>query len=126
MNYWIGLDPTSRTIHSDRLAVMSQLLAPLPPNCNRRILCCYFNATSQIQIARIVNIPDWYLERVVFPGQHLLFETLPTAQLEVHTGMIATATLSDRISCNLLRVNEGISKDLPERCLTVAKTRLGV
>lgn len=67
------------------------------------ILCCYVNTTSKIQIARIENIANW-LERVVFPGQRLLFEALPNAQLEIYTGMIATAILLDKIQCECLRV----------------------
>lgn len=72
---------------------------------SEKILCCYVNATSKIQIARIANISNWYFERVVFPGQRLLFEALPNAQLEIHTGMTITAILSDQISCNHLRVS---------------------
>lgn len=72
---------------------------------SKRILCCYINVTSKIQIARIANISNWYFERVVFPGQRLLFEALPNAQLEIHTGMMATAILSDQITCDHLRVS---------------------
>jgi hypothetical protein len=86
---------------------MAQILDPLPnDNNNNAILCCYVNATSQIQVARITNIPNWYFERVVFPGQRLVFEALPSALLEIHTGMMASAILSDTISCKQLSVNE--------------------
>jgi hypothetical protein len=70
------------------------------------VLCCYVNATSKIQIARITNIPDWYFERVVFPGQRLMFEALPKALLEIHTGMMASAILSDTIPCNRLAIDQ--------------------
>lgn len=72
---------------------------------SEQILCCYVNATNQIQIARSANISNWYFERVVFPGQRLLFEALPEAQIEIHTGMMATAILSDKIPCLRLRVS---------------------
>jgi Domain of unknown function (DUF1830) len=85
---------------------MAQILDPLPPDSTERILCCYVNATSKVQIARITNIPNWYFERVVFPGQRLMFETTPEALLEIHTGMMASAILSDKIPCDRLRVNE--------------------
>jgi hypothetical protein len=85
---------------------MAQILDPLPSDNKDRILCCYVNATSQIQIARITNIPNWYFERVVFPGQRLVFEALPKALLEIHTGMMATAILSDTIPCDRLYVDE--------------------
>ncbi len=80
---------------------MSQTLDPLPNNDNN-LLCCYVNATSRIQIARITNIPNWYFERVVFPGQRLVFEADPKAILEIHCGMMASAILSDTIPCTKL------------------------
>ena len=83
---------------------MTQILDPIPAKCAGGILCCYVNTTSHIQIVRSANIPEWYFERVVFPGQHLLFEALPEAQLEIHTGIMASAILSDRIPCASLRV----------------------
>ncbi len=87
---------------------MAQIFDPLPNQTDSdRIVCCYVNATSKIQIARISNIPNWYFERVVFPGQHLVFEALPDALLEVHTGMMASAILSDTIPCDRLKVQEG-------------------
>lgn len=85
---------------------MAQILDPLPPESTDRILCCYVNATSKVQIARITSIPNWYFERVVFPGQRLLFETLPEAVLEIHTGMMASAILSDKLPCDRLRIQE--------------------
>ncbi|MBD2180849.1 DUF1830 domain-containing protein [Planktothrix sp. FACHB-1355] len=85
---------------------MAQILDPLPPNSGDAILCCYVNATSKVQIARICNIPNWYFERVVFPGQRLVFETMPEAVLEIHSGMMASAILSDKIPCDRLRVND--------------------
>ncbi|PSN12040.1 hypothetical protein C7293_21905 [filamentous cyanobacterium CCT1] len=84
---------------------MAQILDPLPSDGQSQILCCYVNATSKIQVARITNVPDWYFERVVFPGQRLLFETVPRALLEIHTGMMASAILSDSIPCDRLRVD---------------------
>jgi len=86
---------------------MAQILDPLPSESSGKILCCYVNATSQIQIARITNIPNWYFERVVFPGQRLVFEAVPAALMEIHTGMMASAILSDKIPCDRLQINEG-------------------
>ena len=87
---------------------MAQLIDPLPSDDaddpSGTLLCCYVNATSKIQIARVSNVPNWYFERVVFPGQRLLFEAVPTALLEIHTGMMASAILSDTIPCQRLRV----------------------
>ena len=69
------------------------------------VLCCYVNATERVQVIRISEIPNWYFERVVFPGQKLLFEAPAEADLEIHTGM-ASAVLADRITCESLQVGE--------------------
>lgn len=85
---------------------MAQILDSIPEGQDNCLLCSYVNVTSQIQIARITNIPNWYFERVVFPGQRLVFEALSEALLEIHTGMMASAILSDTIPCYRLRVKE--------------------
>lgn len=84
---------------------MAQIIDHIPTDQSESLLCCYVNATSKMQIVRITNIRDWYFERVVFPGQRLMFEALPQAQLEIHTGMMASAILSDTISCARLVVD---------------------
>ena len=68
------------------------------------ILCCYINYTNEIQIGRISNIADWYLERVVFPGQRLLFEAPKAAELEIYSNSFSTAILAQRIRCETLVV----------------------
>ena len=85
---------------------MAQILDSLPNDENGSILCCYVNATSQIQVARITNISNWYFERVVFPGQRLVFEANPNAVLEIHSGMMASAILSDTIPCQRLALQK--------------------
>lgn len=85
---------------------MAQILDPIPPEQSEKILCCYVNATSKIQVARISNIANWYFERVVFPGQRLVFEAPLEGQLEIHTGMMASAILSDTIKCDRLAIGE--------------------
>lgn len=84
---------------------MAQILDHLPSDNSDPMLCCYVNATSKMQVVRITNIHNWYFERVVFPGQRLMFEALPEAQLEIHTGMMASAILSDTILCERLAVD---------------------
>jgi hypothetical protein len=92
---------------------MSQVFDPLPTDSSDDlVLCCYVNATSKIQIARITNIPNWYFERVVFPGQRLVFEALPQAQMEIHCGMMASAILADTIPCDRLRIETELEADL--------------
>ncbi|MBD3880263.1 DUF1830 domain-containing protein [Phormidium tenue FACHB-886] len=91
---------------------MSQLFDPIPTDSIDPILCCYVNATSKIQIARISNVPNWYFERVVFPGQRLVFEAFPYAQLEIHCGMMASAILADTIPCDRLRIESELETGL--------------
>jgi hypothetical protein len=84
--------------------IMPQVLDSLPEDDADHLCCCYVNTSSQIQIARITNIENWYFERVVFPGQRLIFEAPLEAYLEIHSGMMASAILSDRIPCQQLLV----------------------
>lgn len=86
------------------------MFTPLPSKYSEQILCYYVNTTSTIQIARIANVPNWYFERVVFPSQRLLFEAMPEAQLEIHTSVTPSETLSDRILCKYLRINSAVTK----------------
>ena len=93
---------------------------------NSQILCYYANATHQIQVVRIGNIPNWCFERVVFPGQRLMFEAAAEAVLEIHTGAVASAILSDKIPCYVLRVIEEVSSEfdlvvLEEKCAVLAR-----
>lgn len=82
---------------------MSQIIDPLRPTAaGDRLHCCYVNATSSIQIVRITDVPNWYFERVAFPGQRLIFEAMAEAHLEIHTGMMASSILSDKIPCTKL------------------------
>ena len=83
---------------------MPQILDSLPQDDADPICCCYVNSTSQIQVARITNVHNWYFERVVFPGQRLLFEAPAHGYLEIHTGMMASSILSDKIPCQQLMV----------------------
>ncbi|MBW4662674.1 MAG: DUF1830 domain-containing protein [Chroococcus sp. CMT-3BRIN-NPC107] len=85
---------------------MAQIIDPIPSDESHRIVCCYVNATSKIQIARSSNIGNWYFERVVFPGQRLVFEAPSQAVLEIHTGMMASSILSDNIPCDRLLMDE--------------------
>ncbi|MEO0455053.1 MAG: DUF1830 domain-containing protein [Cyanobacteria bacterium P01_A01_bin.114] len=87
---------------------MNNTLDSLPACASGHITCRYVNTTGGLQIVRITNIPGWYFERVVFPGQRLIFQTLPEARLEVHTHECVSAVLSDCIACTALRLAEPI------------------
>lgn len=67
-------------------------------------LCCYVNATAHIEVVRITNIPHWHFERVVFPGQRLIFEAPTSAKLEIHTGMSISSIISETIDCQKLQL----------------------
>jgi hypothetical protein len=71
-----------------------------------QLLCHYRNVTSKVQVVRISNIAQWYFERVVFPGQDLLFEAPQAAELEIYSGGMASALLVDRQHCQDLQVRQ--------------------
>ncbi len=77
---------------------MTQILDKLPADCAEGILCCYTNETSKIIIARITNISDWRFERVIFPGEKLLFEAPLEAQLEIYTTRFSSVVLVETIA----------------------------
>ena len=84
----------------------------LQPTCSRLTPCCYINHTAQIQVGRIADVPDWYFERVIFPGQRLLFEAPPHACLEIYTSSLATAMLAERIRCATLASSSSSAQGL--------------
>ena len=85
---------------------MTQILDPIPADNSDTVLCCYVNSFSKIQVVRITNIPNWYFERVVFPGQRLMFEALAEGQLEIHSGSMASSILEDTVPCLRLRIEQ--------------------
>lgn len=87
-------------------AIGTPSLDSLRPEVAERVLCCYINATSGLQIVRVINIPNWYFERVVFPGQRLLFETPRWAKLEIYIPQLPGTMLLGKILCESLRVKE--------------------
>lgn len=91
---------------------MIQPLPSLTKDKSSSLLCCYVNSTSSIQIARISNIENWYFERVVFPGQRLLFDAPVEAQLEIYSGAIASSILVERIVCQDLQVETSPTEEL--------------
>ncbi|WP_242046547.1 DUF1830 domain-containing protein [Cylindrospermum sp. FACHB-282] len=73
---------------------------------NNQILCFYKNTTSKIQIACISNIANWRFEQVVFPGEQLLFEAAPDAELRIDTDTKTGAIVTNRILCLDIQVLE--------------------
>jgi hypothetical protein len=89
------------------------MLNSIPLHTAKLILCCYRNTTPRLRVVRSANVPNWYFERVVFPGQNLLFEAPPEALLEIYSGSVATAILADRIPCQQLQVQQEPASDYP-------------
>ncbi|MEM8610860.1 MAG: DUF1830 domain-containing protein [Cyanobacteria bacterium P01_H01_bin.105] len=85
---------------------MAQTLDPIPFDDTNTALCCYVNDSSKIQVVRITNISNWYFERVVFPGQRLMFESNIEGQLEIHSGSMASSILEDTVPCIRLRIEQ--------------------
>ncbi|MEM6451738.1 MAG: DUF1830 domain-containing protein [Cyanobacteria bacterium P01_D01_bin.105] len=73
-------------------------------NISKKILCSYTNPTSRMQILRISNIENFFLERAVVPQGSVFFETFREARLEIHTSEMMSAILSDVIPCSELIV----------------------
>ncbi len=86
---------------------MSSTLDRLPADCSSKTLCCYSNLTSQVQIVRISNLPNWYLEHVVFPHEYFLFEAPAAAELEVYQGGNPNPQLLTKLPCDRLQVEDG-------------------
>ena len=85
------------------------MLSPLKPIDHEAVLCCYVNKTSHVEIVRITNVPHWYFERVVFPGQRLIFEAPVMAKLEIHTGTAISSILTETIDCHKLQLTSSFS-----------------
>lgn len=57
-----------------------------------------------MKIVRITNIPSFHFERVVFPGERLLFEAPAEAQLKIYISRFSTSVLVEVITCDRLVV----------------------
>jgi len=84
---------------------MLSSLSSLTRPAQQLALCCYVNATAHVEVVRITNIAHWYFERVVFPGQRVLFKAPATARLEIHTGMSISSIISETIDCQQLQLS---------------------
>lgn len=85
---------------------MTLTLGQLPASCGTKKLCCYSNGSEKVQVVRISNIQDWYLERVVFPREYFLFEAPSEAELEVYQDSGEGVQLLAKHSCYSLEVEE--------------------
>ena len=86
---------------------------------NKNVSCYYVNKTQAMQVVRVVTLPHQFLERTLLPRQHLRFEALPHAELEVYTYSNATAILSAKILCASLQEDLGYNWVTPTSSLWV-------
>ena len=84
---------------------MTHLFNGLPSMCGLPIHCGYHNQTPKVQIIRITNIPNWYFERVIFPGEKLVLKALPEAVLEIYSSDESGPFLREVILGDWLRVD---------------------
>ena len=68
------------------------------------ILCYYTNASNQLQQIRLRHSSDLSLDRMVFPGEKIIFEALPEGLLEIYTYTTTGLQLFQTIACLQLQV----------------------
>lgn len=68
------------------------------------ILCYYINRSRFIQQVRLQQNPYLSLDRIVFPGEKLMFEGLPEELLEIYTYTASGLQLLQTIACEQLQV----------------------
>jgi hypothetical protein len=76
------------------------------------ILCCYVNRTNLPQVGWLANLPSWQFERLILPGESILFTTDAEARLELHAVTTKTALHVEQIPCQLLSIGEDIVNQL--------------
>ncbi len=94
--------PLNTALHSVSSAQTREALPRLDGADTLTAYYLYTNRTSRLQVVRIENVPEWYFERVVFPGQRLIIEAKSGAVLDVYSGTMATGILEARIGCETL------------------------
>jgi len=82
-------------------------LPPVP--ADEQIQCTYTNRSAELQIVRIENIPGWYFERVIFPGQTMGFCATAQAIAQIYTCDHAGCLLDDHIRCCNLSIEQPIA-----------------
>ncbi len=91
------------------------LPAQVSDRFSQEVLCFYANHTDNLQIVRITNMADWHLERIVFPGKSILFQSAPEALAEIHTFTEISTIHSDQIPCKTLQVSDELITSLLSR-----------
>jgi Domain of unknown function (DUF1830) len=82
---------------------LSSLRVDALPNFMTSILCYYFNASRTIQQIQLHTATP-SLDRMVFPGEKIMFESLPEDLLEIYTYTTSGLQLFQTIACSQLEV----------------------
>jgi len=69
------------------------------------LLCYYANQTQHLQVIKITDRSDLNFERVIFPGQRLMFQAPPASQLQIYSRTEMATLIQESIPCQNLRVN---------------------
>ncbi|MEM8829246.1 MAG: DUF1830 domain-containing protein [Cyanobacteria bacterium P01_G01_bin.19] len=69
-------------------------------------LYCYLNSTHKVQIVCLINSDGVLLEKVVFPRQRFVFESIPEGRLEIYVGQKGKKVLQKVIYCRNLSVED--------------------
>lgn len=70
------------------------------------ILCSYKNKTNQLQVMRLKQSSQGYLERVIFPGEYYLFQAKPQEEVEIYSKVNEEMIESEHLLCQSLQVEE--------------------
>jgi len=91
-------------------AIRHQPESSAPELPDSTMLCCYQNHSPKIQVIRSVDDQHqqvhWHLERVIFPGQRLIFEAPHQSQIYVYTSDPAGMLVDDTLACDRIQVHE--------------------
>ncbi|MBW4534331.1 MAG: DUF1830 domain-containing protein [Pleurocapsa minor HA4230-MV1] len=85
--------------------INSKITRNIANELDEKTLCAYQNLSSNWQIVKITNLPNYYWERAVLPGQKIIFVTSIKAILKVFSAENITAILIDNIPCDRLKIN---------------------
>ncbi len=72
----------------------------------KKILCCYQNASKKIKILGINKNYNSPWKRIVFPGEILFFEGIASAELEIKQSSEKGEIIVEKILCDRLLVKE--------------------
>ncbi len=75
------------------------LTCPATERSTAKMLCCYTNSTRNIQLIRVLDSQNCNYEKVVFPQQRILFETILDGRLEVYLEPEGKQVLEPTFAC---------------------------